>query len=291
MIPPEVLERLCRRVESSTELAEPRAVTVRTTPQLGAVPGAPPIERRADWGALPPKSNPGGYSSLDATVLHYTAASKGYMVKPTEPHSWCHEQMRSIQQQHQAIPEQSDFEYSAAVCGHGVLMEGRIAGVKGGANGSASSNATMPSCCCLAGVGDVPPHQMLFAVSYFHRAVEMRAGRELDMFGHRDLYSTSCPGDLLYDWVLHEGYRYLAPQPPAPDPQEEDVAFLIAVTNHPGYDPRTQVVYVADWLERRWVENEAQLGAMLAGGLAPAIAVDYDQVELDAYGILVGASP
>lgn len=276
-----------------TELAELCVPTARTTLAVGArtVPAQPPIDRRADWGARPPKSNPGAFTALTATVCHYTAANAGYMVGPGEPHEFCRDQVRSIQGQHQAIPEQSDIEYNALACSHGYLLEGRVAGIKGGANGSFDSNRTMPSVCCLVGVGDVPTDPMLYAVAWFHTYVQSVAGQTLEMLGHRDVFATSCPGDWLYRWVDSGAYRTVVPIPPPPIDPEDHMAFLIAATNHPGYPPLTQVVYVSDWIERRWVQNEDQLAVMLRAGLAPPVAVDCDVIELDAFGELVGPNP
>ena len=292
MIPPVVLQRLHELVESSTELAELIPSTPRTRVTLTAQPAAPPIERRDQWNALPPKSNPGSFTSLDATVAHYTAGSHGYMVRPDEPHDWCREQVRAIQRQHQAIAEQSDIEYNALCCAHGVLFEGRVAGYKGGANGSAESNRTMPSCCALIGVDDVPPDPLLYALSWFHAVVQTYAARPLDMYGHGDVFATSCPGGPLSRWVDAGGYRTMTPTPPEPPTDLEDpMAFLIAAINHPGYPPATQVVYVSDWIERRWVRNESELAVMTGAGLAAPIVVDCRMIELDAFGELVGPQP
>lgn len=189
----------------------------------------PPLAFRADWNALPPKSNPGGFSSYDATVCHYTAANKGYAVPESGDHSRCVSQVQSIQRQHQAIANQSDIEYNALACNHGVLFEGRVKGYKGGANGTASSNATMPSICCLLGVGDQPSDKMLNAVAWFHSRVESIAGRLLEMKKHKDIYATSCPGDPMSALIDQRFYRTLiddgspVPQPPTPIPPGDDM--------------------------------------------------------------------
>ena len=65
--------------------------------------------------------------------------------------------------------------------------------------------------------------------------------------------------------------------------------FLIAVTNHPGYNPRTEVVYVCDWLRRRWVQNEEWLAACMDA--LERRAVDYEETDLEAFGILTGEEP
>jgi hypothetical protein len=198
----------------------------------------PPIEMREDWGALPPKGNPGGFTALNATVCHYTAANYGYAVPQTGDHERCRDQVRSIQRQHQGIPDQSDIEYNALTCNHGVLFQGRASGIKGGANGTADSNKTMPSICCLLGVDDEPSDAMLNAVGWFHANVEAKAGRTLPMKKHMDIYATSCPGKPMSAWVDAEGYRSDEPTPiPTPDPGDDMARigpYLIQATGKDG---------------------------------------------------------
>lgn len=186
---------------------------------------------REQWGAKPAKSNPGGFVAVVATVAHYTAAGKGY---PRANHADCYQQVRDIQAQHLAISNQSDIEYNHLICIHGSVFQGRMAGVKGGANGTAESNATMPSCCCLLGVGkaadgtmtdwDQPSPAMLDSLAWWHGQIEAKWGSQVPMKGHRDIISTSCPGDPLYRWVVTGGYRPPAPTPePTPEPPEDDM--------------------------------------------------------------------
>jgi hypothetical protein len=194
----------------------------------------PPLMYRPDWDALPPKSNPGSFTDLVATVCHYTAANKGYAVPESGDHSKCVAQVQSIQRQHQAISDQSDIEYNALTCNHGYLFEGRVLGYKGGANGTADSNKTMPSICCLLGVDDQPSDAMLNAVAWFHSRVEAQAGHKLEMKKHMEIVSTSCPGVPMSALIDDEFYRDLidggtSPQPPTPPPSQEDsVAIVIA---------------------------------------------------------------
>lgn len=199
------------------EWADDLPITDATTVRLYAA--GPPIEYRETWGALPPKSNPGGFESFEATVCHYTAANKGY---PRSNHADCQAQVRSIQQQHQGIPEQSDIEYNALVCNHGTVFEGRVLGYKGGANGTAESNRTMPSICALLGVDDKPSDALLSGVAWFHSRVEERAHRSLVMLKHMDIVSTSCPGVPMSEWVDAGGY-HSAPTPEPQPPQEDDM--------------------------------------------------------------------
>ena len=207
----------------------------------------PPLEYREDWGALPPKSNPGGFTALNATVCHYTAANPGYAVPVSGDHERCRDQVRSIQRQHQSISNQSDIEYNALACMHGTLFQGRAAGIKGGANGTADSNATMPSVCCLLGVDDRPSDGMLAAVGWFHQRVEELAGHGLDMRKHSEIVSTSCPGRPMSTWVDSDAWASPPVQPqPTPDPGDDmrTGPYLIQGTGKDGTE--TGMVYATD---------------------------------------------
>ena len=257
----------------------------------------PPIEMRADWGALPPKSNPGGFTALNKTVIHYTAANKGY---PRSNHSDCREQVRSIQRQHQNIPEQSDIEYNALACNHGTLFEGRVKGYKGGANGSAETNKTMPSICCLLGVGDEPTYEMLNAVAWFHMQVEKAASTSwLEAIGHCDIYATSCPGDPMYALVEVDFIHAMADQPTPTPPGDDDMpAPDIVQINEPWGPFPTGAVFICspDCMTFRWVKSEDELWQLQQtfprrGWTFPNPIPPIPSSWLAQYGELIGATP
>lgn len=224
-----------------------------------------PVDTREDWGAKPPKSNPGGFASLDATVCHYTAANKGYMVELHEDHEICRSQVRSIQVQHQNDSSQSDISYNALVCGHGVLFEGRVLGYKGGANGTGDTNLRMPSICALVGVDDIPTDEMLYTIQVFHAAVEQKSGRFLDMMKHKEIVSTSCPGDFLSDWVDTGKFRLDEPIPeptpptPIPTPGEDDMPApdVVRLSEPYGGQPENAIFICSpDFQTHRHVKDE-----------------------------------
>lgn len=219
------------------------------------------LESREMWGALPPKSDPGPFVSLDATVAHYTAADYGYAVPASGDHSRCREQVRSIQRQHQGIPDQSDIEYSHLGCNHGVVFVGRVPGIKTGANGTAQANKTMPSFCFLMGVNDVPSSALYAAAAWWHAEVEVQAGRSLLMYGHKQITSTSCPGDVIYPWVTAGGYRQAQPHPPKPVPPTgvDDMHLISPFEN-------AQWVVAADLSSRTGIPTELDLSRLLETG-------------------------
>lgn len=256
------------------------------------------LESRETWGALPPKSNPGPFTDLVATVMHYTAANKGYAVPASGDHERCRSQVRSIQVQHQNIPDQSDIEYSHLGCNHGVVFVGRVPGIKTGANGSAESNRTMPSFCMLMGVDDRPSDDLYWAATWWHAQVEARAGRPLEMKGHREITSTSCPGEVIYDWVCAEGYR-MEPPPMPPTPPEDDMArigpYLIQATGKDGTPAGRVYATDGNFMTIRWLETEEQLAGYRwtmthYGCKAPELAPDGPIEPIDtigAYGVVI----
>lgn len=276
---------------------QPRAVSLASPwgmPQ-------PVIDWRPDWNAMQPKSNPGGFTALDNTVCHYTANNHGYAIEEYEDHSLCRNQVRSIQSYHQSIPEQSDIEYNALACNHGVLFEGRVLGYKGGANGSADSNKRMPSVCVLLGVNDRPSNAMLNAVAYFHWKVEQRAGRQLVMLGHRQVYATSCPGDIMFDYVANEYYRDIidGTYPPITPPGDDDMAQpdIVQINEPWGPFPTGAVMICApDCMTFRWVKSEDELWQLQQtfarrGWVFPNPIPPIPSDWLAQYGELIGTTP
>jgi hypothetical protein len=131
--------------------------------------------------------------------------------------------VQSIQRSHLSIADQSDIEYSTLVCNHGVLLEGRVEGYKGGANGTAIANKNKPSLCALVGVDDQPSQQMLQAILDWNRAVERRFGRNLPMIGHYAVpgVSTPCPGAILRSWLAAHWHPNAVPMSSTPAPQPQ----------------------------------------------------------------------
>lgn len=260
------------------------------------------IERRSQWGALSPKNNPGGFSDLRATVAHYTGAGYGYMVPRSGDHENCRRQVRAIQRQHLAIHDQSDIEYVALACSHGTLFEGRVLGYKGGANGTADSNKTMPSVCFLVGVGDQPSPEMFEAAAWFHQRVEARAGHRLDMLPHSAIFNTGCPGPIIFNWLDNEAYRRNTPAPtPTPIPGDDDmpapdVVQLNSVSADGQLPAGAVVIASPDMQTHRWVKDEDELNQLRMtfarrGWAFPDPIPPIPGWWTKQYGVLIGPTP
>ncbi|EDN05947.1 predicted protein [Histoplasma mississippiense (nom. inval.)] len=157
---------------------------------------------RKQWGAKPPKSSMSPVGHPKGVKIHYTG---GYMSKGG--HSKCAGKLRVIQNEHLNHPTEgySDIAYTLAVCQHGYVFEARGAKWRTGANGNAQLNRDHQSVLGLVGSdGDTQPSNQMIqgikdAVTYLRQK-----GCGTEVKGHRDGYSTACPGGPLYK-LLKDG--------------------------------------------------------------------------------------
>ncbi|MEV7013088.1 peptidoglycan-binding protein [Streptosporangium sp. NPDC051022] len=172
---------------------------------------------RHDWGARAPR---GAYTPLTHTrgvKIHYT----GDHVDPgiAGDHSKCVAVIKGIQNYHMDNNGWIDIGYSMMVCPHRKVFQGRGPGHLPAANG-AGLNAGHYAVLGLVGTSGLthPPDDMLLgildAIDYLRE--NGGAGREIK--GHRDGYSTDCPGEPLYAWV-----EAGAPRPGTPAPSAETI--------------------------------------------------------------------
>ncbi|MEV7006857.1 peptidoglycan-binding protein [Streptosporangium sp. NPDC051022] len=155
---------------------------------------------RRDWGARAPR---GPYTSLTHTKgvkVHYI----GDHVDPRllTDHDRCLAVMRQIQNHHMDGNGWTDFAYNLAVCPHGDLLMGRGAGHMSAANGPGRNHDHYAVLGMLGSTGLTDPTDAMLngirdAIDYLRE--HGGAGKEIK--GHRDGYSTSCPGAALYAWV------------------------------------------------------------------------------------------
>lgn len=153
--------------------------------------------------------------------IHYL----GTPVKRPATHAGCRSMWTQIRNSHLANKAEgySDVAYNLAVCNaHGIVMEGRGAGKRTGANGSSELNYENYAVVVLVGSeGDTRPTAEAIvgireAIHYL-RTHARPAGKYIG--GHRDGWATSCPGGPLYDLV---GSGQLEPERnpvPKPSPQ------------------------------------------------------------------------
>ncbi|MFG1866083.1 peptidoglycan recognition protein family protein [Microbispora bryophytorum] len=176
---------------------------------------------RAAWGARSPR---GSYSSLASTrgvKVHYT----GGRVDPgiVGDHAKCVAMVKSIQDFHIDGNGWIDIGYSMVACPHRKVFVGRGPGHLPAANGPGLNSGHYAVLGLVGNAGLVQPtdgilHAILDAVEYLR--AKGGAGKEIK--GHRDGYSTDCPGDPLYAWVKKGAPRPGTTQPqPDPEPEPE----------------------------------------------------------------------
>ncbi|WP_084963764.1 N-acetylmuramoyl-L-alanine amidase [Thermoactinospora rubra] len=155
---------------------------------------------REEWRARAPRGRYDEISRTRGVKVHYT----GGRVDPAlvEDHDLCVALVRSIQKHHMDGNGWIDIGYSLIACSHRKVFEGRGLHRLPAANGP-GLNAGHYAVLGLVGNSGltVPPdgllHGLRDAIDY------LRAGGDAgpEILGHRDGYSTDCPGEALYGWV------------------------------------------------------------------------------------------
>ncbi|MET9690131.1 peptidoglycan-binding protein [Streptomyces sp. NPDC006514] len=160
---------------------------------------------RAQWGARPSRYDLAYIDSTRGVKIHYEGSPVPASLARPENHGQCAGRVRAIQASHLANREEnySDIAYSAVVCPHGAVFEGRGAHRKTGANGTSALNSAHYAVCAMVGdegltePTDAQLNGLRDAVEWLREDGD--AGDEIR--GHRDGYATECPGGPLYAWV------------------------------------------------------------------------------------------
>lgn len=176
---------------------------------------------RSDWGARSPR---GSYTTLTrtkGTKVHFV----GNRVDPrlVDDHDRCLALMRQIQSWHMDGNGWSDFAYNLAVCPHGDLLMGRGPGHMSAANGEGLNRDHYAVLGMLGSTGLTDPTDaMLGGILDAIQLLRDKGGAGKEIKGHRDGYSTDCPGGPLYAWVRAGAPRPSTTAPPIPSPAEEE---------------------------------------------------------------------
>jgi hypothetical protein len=159
---------------------------------------------RKTWGARPAKvPQPVHLAGTRGVKVHYT----GDHVDPAVAlkhglHGMCLKQVRAIQNYHMDSNGWNDIGYTALVCHHGHVFEGRGLHRLPAANGAGLNSAHYAVCGLVGNSGLVVPSDAMLngirdAIEWLRSQGD--AGNEIK--GHRDGYDTDCPGPKLYAWV------------------------------------------------------------------------------------------
>lgn len=163
------------------------------------------LVRRAAYG-LPATSPAARITRTRGVKIHYLGTRYD-----SRSHDRCDDYVRGIRASHLANKKEGyvDIAYSAVVCEHGTVYEGRGPHRKTGANGNSTLNGAHYAVCALLGSSGLttPPTAMLGglrdAIDWLRDAGD--AGHEIR--GHKDGHATACPGAALYAWVKNGAPR------------------------------------------------------------------------------------
>jgi hypothetical protein len=165
--------------------------------------------------------------STRGVKIHYEGTDVPADLAGADQHHRCAERVNAIERSHLANRAEGyiALAYSAMVCPHGTVFEGRGAHAQCGANGNGPLNRAHYAVCAMLGdAGLTEPteamlHGLVDAIEWLRRD----GGAGLEVRGHRDGYATSCPGEPLYRWVQagapRPGGTQAPPVPSAPAPK------------------------------------------------------------------------
>lgn len=167
--------------------------------------------RRKDWGARSPRDPLQHLAGTRGVKVHYTGATE-----TQRTHGQCAARVRSIQNDHMGGNGWDDIGYSFLVCQHGYVFEGRGLHHLPAANGPGLNSGHYAVCGLVGNKGvTAPSGSMLSGIVDAIRYCRSSGNAGAEIRGHRDGYSTDCPGTALYAWV-RKGAPRPGTQPPTP---------------------------------------------------------------------------
>lgn len=177
---------------------------------------------RAERGAPTPKAAFTQISSALGVKIHYEGTAVPADLAAPDQHGRCAGRVNAIEASHMANLQEGwiAIAYSAVVCPHSYVFEGRGAHVKNGANGGSSLNRDHYAVCAMVGDSGLtePTEAMLHGLRDAVEWLQRDGGAGPEVKGHRDGYATSCPGGPLYRWVQAGAPRPGGPAAPVPAP-------------------------------------------------------------------------
>lgn len=214
-------------------------------------------------------------------VIHYDGSKQGLAGKE---HGACVDYWRRTRKFHMGPARGwADIGYSWGACPHGIVFEGR--GLDRMQAAQPGGNTEWYSVTLMSGPGEQPTEAQINAVREL-RAWLMTKGVGPLVRGHRDFYSTSCPGDELYRLVTNGTFT----KTPTSSPEEDDVSAKDLWTHelkvpfgsedNPSWQAGNILVNVAKWVREIEAKVDAQNATIKA--LADALAARDGAVDVDA---------
>lgn len=229
---------------------------------------------RAQWGAraylMPSGATPYAHK-LAGSKVHYLGAPYTF-----GDHTTCPAYVRKVQASHMDGNGWSDIGYSFLVCEHGIGFEGRGLWRRNSANGKTALNENHYAICGLVGSkgSTMPTNAQLNGIRDVIDYCRSTGGAGSEIKGHRDGYSTDCPGEPLYAWVQQGAPRKGGSVPSQPEVREVSLQRVIDAARQ---DPPKAGAPVS-YSRVRWVEDglvrEGLLTARYADGHFGSTTVD-----------------
>ncbi len=154
------------------------------------------VVRRRDWGAQSLKPNHDPMNGVRRITLHHTDEVPGIRARSDR------EIVSAIQSYHRNNLGWADIGYHYLIGRDGLVYEGRTASAQGAHSGGANNIQNLG----IAVIGNfnhrMPGAAQMGAVAAFiadqQQTYRVSSG---NVFGHRDLGPTECPGTTLYGWL------------------------------------------------------------------------------------------
>lgn len=169
---------------------------------------------RAEWGARPARGAIGNINPEGITV-HYNGPAFGGF--PWD-HGRCAQMVRGTQAFHLDGRGWADIAYTACVCPHGFVFEGRGTRQRTAAQGTNAGNARSLALMFLIGEGEPLTDEARAVAVWWANEIARLPLR----WAHRDWHSTACPGTPLTAWTrsgfIPPGLAAAPTAPPPPPP-------------------------------------------------------------------------
>ena len=170
------------------------------------------VVSRTQWGARRPRCTTPLRTGLWGVAFHYSASDADEQAD----HANCAGRVKGIQAFHMSpgwdgIPEGGcDIAYNHLVCAHGYVFTGRGYNVRSAANGTNEGNSRYYAVCVLcnddSGEREITPAVQQALIDLRKEYLKRYPSADQHV-GHRDIRSTSCPGDELYRFIKSRSFE------------------------------------------------------------------------------------
>jgi len=184
---------------------------------------------RSAWTSSPLPTNLTPIDSPAGIAVHYTGSTSAYGTLASLAQSAS--RLEAERRMHVSPPRDwNDIAYNAAVDQAGRVFDLRGASHRSAANGNQLVNAAWGAVTILIGVGDTPTPDAIAGVAWWRQHVWLaRWPNATKVIGHRNLYSTDCPGDPAYHLVTTGAFDLAPLLTPPEDPMPSPAEYAAAV--------------------------------------------------------------